>query len=183
LTNGDPDRNEDNTQLNASFLILASGEEVWLGRYNRTFWTLRKGEPDPLPFIPTMSANMYAAQQTNAGDINPAPTVSSSYTQVKDLHISGGLEIRFPSKATIDTRVYQCEKAKIAGGVFLAGESDDVDNVLKNPAVRAMGVHAESLSSSKTFLSLLCANANQKAKSNNSGRSDSASDKSTSRRY
>jgi len=80
--------------------------------------------------------------------MNPTPTVSASYTQVRDLHISGGLEIRFPSKATLDSRVYQCEKAKISGGVYLAGESDAVANVLKNPDIRAISVHAEGVSES-----------------------------------
>jgi hypothetical protein len=98
------------------------------------------------PFISTMSVTLYTAQQTNAGDGNPALTVSSSYTQVRDLHISGGLEIRFPSKATIDSRAYQCETAKISGGVFLAGESDDVANVLQNPAVRSLSLRREGLS-------------------------------------
>jgi hypothetical protein len=54
-----------------------------------------------------------------------------------------------------------------------------VANVLKNPAVRALSVRREGLSSSKTFFII---DANHEAESkNNSGRSDLASDKSTSR--
>ncbi len=93
-----------------------------------------------------MSANMYAAQP----DMNPASTVSCSYAHVKNLDIAGGLEIRLPHKTTLDARVYKCDKTKIAGGVFIAGESDDVADVLKNPAVLA-SVRREGVSSSKMF--------------------------------
>ena len=83
--------------------------------------------------------------------MNPTSTAAASYTQVKDLQISGGLEIRFPSK---DIRASHCEKVKVSGGVFLAGESDAVENVLKNPIIRdAMSVHVKGVSelSSKRF--------------------------------
>ena len=70
--------------------------------------------------------------------MNPTSTVSATYAQVSHLHISGGIEIRTPSKATVDSRVYQCGKVKVSGGAFLTGESDAVANVLENPDIRGV---------------------------------------------
>jgi len=53
--------------------------------------------------------------------MNPTPTVSASYTQVRDLHISRGLGIRLPSKAAIGSRAYY-DNVNTTGGYFNASQ-------------------------------------------------------------